>query len=82
MPIYEYRCRGCGKVHEVLQLKAGDAPTACPSCRATSLEKIYSVPAPSQTGGDAAPCESGSCSMGDSPDSCAMGGCCGGGDDF
>ena len=32
MPVYEYECRGCGKVHEVWQ-SMNDAPLAsCPDC--------------------------------------------------
>jgi putative FmdB family regulatory protein len=32
MPIYEYKCAGCGKQHEVMQ-KITDSPlTACPEC--------------------------------------------------
>src|SRR3972149_5881060 len=32
MPIYEYSCEGCGKLHEIIQ-KFSDAPIAeCPDC--------------------------------------------------
>jgi len=32
MPIYEYQCGGCGKIHEILQ-KMSDSPLAeCPEC--------------------------------------------------
>ena len=42
MPIFEYECRACG--HEFEQLvRAGDVP-ACPSCQATDLEKLLSLP--------------------------------------
>ena len=41
MPIYEYQCKGCGKISEALQ-KFSDAPlTDCPSC-AGSLWKLIS----------------------------------------
>ena len=40
MPIYEYRCGGCG--HEFEQLvRTGDTP-ACPSCKGQTLERLLS----------------------------------------
>ena len=42
MPIYEYRCDTCEKVHEVIQ-KFSDAPlTECPECKA-SVTKMVSL---------------------------------------
>ncbi|MBF0472695.1 MAG: zinc ribbon domain-containing protein [Nitrospirae bacterium] len=41
MPIYEYKCCGCGKIHEIIQ-KFSDAPiTECPSCKGM-LKKMIS----------------------------------------
>jgi putative FmdB family regulatory protein len=41
MPIYEYRCDGCG--HEFEQLvRTGDTP-ACPSCQGRTLERLLSM---------------------------------------
>lgn len=43
MPIYEYRCSGCGHELEVLQ-KMSDAPlTDCPSCGKSALTKLISA---------------------------------------
>jgi len=43
MPIYEYRCEGCGFQKEHLQ-KMSDAPlTVCPSCGATRYVKQVSA---------------------------------------
>lgn len=43
MPIYEYRCSGCGHETEVLQ-KMSDAPlTDCPSCGKPALTKLISA---------------------------------------
>jgi putative FmdB family regulatory protein len=40
MPIYEYRCGGCG--HEFEQLvRTGDVPS-CPSCHSQTLERQLS----------------------------------------
>lgn len=43
MPIYEYRCSGCGKEFEVIQ-KPMDGPDdlICPSCGKKKPEKILS----------------------------------------
>ncbi|MFW6052594.1 MAG: FmdB family zinc ribbon protein [Desulfosalsimonas sp.] len=40
MPIYEYQCSKCGRVHEVLQ-KMSDAPLSeCPECSGTLNKRI------------------------------------------
>ena len=43
MPIYEYRCKDCGKEFEALVRKS-DVP-ACPGCAGTDLERLLSLPA-------------------------------------
>ena len=43
MPIFEYRCTGCGHAFEMLVLK-GTVP-ACPSCKSETLERMVSIPA-------------------------------------
>ena len=43
MPIFEYKCRGCGHEFEALVRKS-DIP-ACPSCNGTDLERLLSLPA-------------------------------------
>ena len=40
MPIYDYRCRGCGEQFELLVLKTTVA--ACPSCQSRELEQMIS----------------------------------------
>ena len=42
MPIYEYRCRGCG--HEFEFLVLGGRTPACPSCESEELERLISLP--------------------------------------
>ncbi|MFP4158880.1 MAG: FmdB family zinc ribbon protein [Desulfobacterales bacterium] len=40
MPIYEYECSHCGRVHEILQ-KMSDSPMSeCPECRGTLHKRI------------------------------------------
>ena len=43
MPIFEYRCEGCGHEFELLVLKS--TIPACPTCASTALERQVSVPA-------------------------------------
>ena len=44
MPIYEYRCRSCGKVSEIFQgVGEKDDLLQCSYCNSTELEKILST---------------------------------------
>jgi putative FmdB family regulatory protein len=48
VPIFEYRCRGCGTRSELLVLSS--SPTAaCPSCGSEDLEKLMSASAVSSS---------------------------------
>lgn len=43
MPIYEYRCHGCGREFSRLVLSAADRESlACPKCQGTNLERLMS----------------------------------------
>lgn len=43
MPIYEYKCRDCGKISEFLVgVGQGKAEIKCNSCGSKELEKIFS----------------------------------------
>lgn len=42
MPIYEYRCEGCGEEFEALVLKNSPVPT-CPSCSGSQLSRRVSL---------------------------------------
>lgn len=44
MPIYDFKCRGCGHVFDEL-LKVGATPESCPSCGGNDLERLFSFPA-------------------------------------
>ncbi len=51
MPIYEFRCKDCGKVSE-FQMKMSDPnPQNCPTCGEPSLSKIMSLPSFQLKGG-------------------------------
>jgi len=43
MPIYEFKCRGCGHLFEEL-VRVGATPD-CPSCHGNDLERLVSLPA-------------------------------------
>jgi putative FmdB family regulatory protein len=43
MPIYEYRCTGCGRRVEVL-VRSEAASPQCPECGALLVDKLFSVP--------------------------------------
>jgi putative FmdB family regulatory protein len=39
MPLFDYRCRKCGREFEALIRPQDAAPPACPACQATDLER-------------------------------------------
>ena len=42
MPLYDFRCRGCGHEFEVL-VRSGDGGPACPSCNGREVERLLST---------------------------------------
>ncbi len=42
MPIYDYKCRECGKISEVFLHNPDSGPIRCPSCGSENLERIFS----------------------------------------
>lgn len=74
MPIYEYRCDGCGSQFEKL-VRASSPAVACPGCGGAKLERQYSTFAAQMAAGakSAAPMPSGGCGSG----MCGMPGVCG-----
>ncbi len=75
MPLFEYRCRECGKRFEEFVL--GNAKPRCPACQGGRLEKLLSVFAVSSGGASTSSSAepSGGCgSCGDprGPGSCSM----------
>jgi len=42
MPIYEFRCLGCGHVFEFLKLKKETEGMKCPKCSSSEVERVLS----------------------------------------
>jgi putative FmdB family regulatory protein len=75
MPIYDYKCKECGRVFEMLVRGAGRQDVRCPGCGGGSLEKLISSPVLVKAGravsggtccGREERCESPPCSTGES----------------
>lgn len=43
MPIYEYRCKACGKTHEIEHGFNDERPTRCPACGGTLVRVFHPV---------------------------------------
>ena len=43
MPIYEYRCDGCGHEMELMQRMSDDPMKECPVCEESKLKKLISA---------------------------------------
>ncbi|TWU35059.1 FmdB family zinc ribbon protein [Novipirellula artificiosorum] len=72
MPLYEYECKSCDKVIELL-VRSQDELAECPQCGNTKMERQLSV--------TAAPSikRSSSLPISGSGEACGMPRCCGGG---
>lgn len=70
MPIFEYRCEGCGNAFETL-VRSNTQP-ACPQCGSTSVDKQLSVFATASSSSDLPqlPAGCGSCGHPDGPGAC------------
>ncbi len=71
MPLYEYRCSGCGQVYEQLRhMQDADQGLECPKCQSVEVKRLLSTFAPhvasSSPSGATAPCgaPAGSCGSG------------------
>lgn len=65
MPLYEYRCKACGKTMELLLSNSKDSP-ACKYCGGKDMTKLmspFSTSGESKTGGDFPTCPTGTCNL-------------------
>lgn len=77
MPIYEYACKKCGHMLEVLQkMDAAGPEQDCPVCGGVEFEKMISRPnvGKASIGSDREPL---CCGRSERMPSCTPGGCCG-----
>jgi putative FmdB family regulatory protein len=42
MPLYEFKCRACGRRFETLVFSSSQAIPLCPTCDSHDVEKLYS----------------------------------------
>ncbi len=56
MPIFEYKCRDCGKISEVLVKGSGKAKPKCEHCGSGATEKQLSVFSAAVTEGQSKKC--------------------------
>ena len=57
MPIFEYKCNGCGHTMEFLEKSRGPQKHVCAECGGTDLEKLLSGFAVGQGRSSSAACE-------------------------
>jgi len=43
MPVYEYRCKSCGKTHEIEHGFHDERPTKCPSCGGVLVRVFHPI---------------------------------------
>ena len=62
MPLYEYKCKECGEISEILVGSVpSDAELKCESCNSSKVERILSVPASPVIKGSSPPAGRPSC---------------------
>jgi len=74
VPIFEYRCRKCGRVFEQL-VRAAREVVECPSCASRSVAKLLSVPSAPRTARAGVTPGGGGGDGGDGGGCCSGGGC-------
>lgn len=71
MPIYDYECKTCKNVFEILHLgKEETKNNICPKCNSVENEKLISIPSPAKFNSNT------SCSPSSMQSSCCGGGSC------
>lgn len=61
MPLYEYRCDGCGRRFEALMARIGDPVPACPGCGAAGARRVPSTFAVARPAPPPGPCGAADC---------------------
>jgi putative FmdB family regulatory protein len=66
MPLYEYKCKKCGRTTEFLERGSGRDRHVCPACGGTDLRKLFSTFAAGRSdskAGGAGSCPTGTCPL-------------------
>ena len=62
MPIFEYECKKCGQVTEVLENANGNGKHECRKCGSKRMEKLFSsFAARNGTSSSSSSCSTGTC---------------------
>jgi putative FmdB family regulatory protein len=59
MPVYDYRCRDCGRLQEVFLRSADASPPSCAGCGGERLERVpsaFHMLSPTRGGGSTTCC--------------------------
>jgi len=66
MPLFEYKCRKCGRTTEFLERGPGRPRHVCPACGGTDLQKLFSSFSMGRSDaptGDVGSCPTGTCPL-------------------
>jgi len=64
MPLFEYKCKQCGHMTEVLERRGSRARRKCEKCGSPKMEKVFSTFGVGKTGASAGDsCPTGTCSL-------------------
>ena len=67
MPLYEYRCKKCGRVSEFLEQADSNKKHSCEHCGSRNMEKLFSAFSARASSGSAAgnssSCPTGTCPL-------------------
>ena len=66
MPIFEYQCKKCGRVTEVLEKAGAKGKHKCAKCGSSEMVKLLSAFGVGKTGASSSSgsCPTGTCSLG------------------
>ncbi|MDD5362488.1 MAG: zinc ribbon domain-containing protein [Ignavibacteria bacterium] len=77
MPVFEYKCKECDTVYDVLHKSSKETNGAvCPNCKSSNSIKLISTFSSKISPGNKGGCENGNCGMPSSGGGCP-GGMCG-----
>jgi putative FmdB family regulatory protein len=66
MPLFEYKCKKCGRTTEFLERGSARSRHVCPECGSTDLQKLFSTFSTGRSdskAGGAGSCPTGTCPL-------------------